>query len=284
MRYCFRKISPFRHFIVFFSLAFSCFREFSVFQILTLPLSSWINISNLDPLTAEKAAAPPANIKNKGLAEAYNVAQAGFGLENVKEIQANETMDVDSAESEAAEEPEEGVESMDVDEPESEEEKPKKKGASKKRKLSVSDEEAEASEKPTKTPKKAAPKAKTPKTTAKTPKTPKTPANGTTKAAAKPKAGTVKKPAAVKSAKKKAPARNSKAKSAEKIDESDSEGEEASSEVTKEEEKIDPAEFQLKQVKALRGRLQRGFLDKNKPPVANVSSTGGFFYGMTFCV
>lgn len=190
-------------------------------------------------------------------------------------------MDVDSVESDAAEEPEEGVESMDVDEPESEEEKPKKKATtSKKRKLSVSDEEAEASEKPTKTPKKAIAKAKTPKTTTKTPKTPKTPANGTVKAAAKPKvATTAKKPVPPKgAAKKKAPARNSKAKSAEKIDVSDSEGEEASSEVTKEEEKIDPAEFQLKQVKALRGRLQRGFLDKNKPPVASVRFPGGHFF------
>ncbi|KAH8148238.1 uncharacterized protein LAJ45_07690 [Morchella importuna] len=228
---------------------------------------SWMNIANLDPLTAEILATPPTNIKSKGLLDAYQVAQEGFGLEQVKKLQASEVMDVDTAEEDAAEEDaaEEEAESMEVDEPESEADKKSKKA--KKRKLSTSDEDPETSEKPAKTPKKAASKAKTPKT--KTAKTPKTPANGTTaKAAAKPKASTAKKEKAApapKSAKKKTPARSSKAKSAEKVDESDSEREEASSEVTKEEEK-DSAEFQMKQVKQLRGRLQRGFLTKDTPP------------------
>jgi hypothetical protein len=239
------------------------------------PHSSWMNIANLDPLTAEILATPPTNIKSKGLLDAYQVAQEGFGLEQVKKLQASEVMDVDTAEEDAAEEDaaEEEAESMEVDEPESEADKKSKKA--KKRKLSTSDEDPETSEKPAKTPKKAAAKAKTPKTkAAKTPKTPKTPANGTTaKAAAKPKASTAKKEKAApapKSTKKKTPARSSKAKSAEKVDESDSEREEASSEVTKEEEK-DSAEFQMKQVKQLRGRLQRGFLTKDTPPLEKVS-------------
>lgn len=239
------------------------------------PYSSWMNIANLDPLTAEILATPPTNIKSKGLLDAYQVAQEGFGLEQVKKLQASEVMDVDTAEEDAAEEDaaEEEAESMEVDEPESEADKKSKKA--KKRKLSTSDEDPETSEKPAKTPKKAASKAKTPKTkAAKTPKTPKTPANGTTaKAAAKPKASTAKKEKAApapKSAKKKTPARSSKAKSAEKVDESDSEREEASSEVTKEEEK-DSAEFQMKQVKQLRGRLQRGFLTKDTPPLEKVN-------------
>lgn len=231
-----------------------------------------MNIANLDPLTAEILATPPTNIKSKGLLDAYQVAQEGFGLEQVKKLQASEVMDVDTAEEDAAEEDaaEEEAESMEVDEPESEADKKSKKA--KKRKLSTSDEDPETSEKPAKTPKKAASKAKTPKT--KTAKTPKTPANGTTaKAAAKPKASTAKKEKAApapKSAKKKTPARSSKAKSAEKVDESDSEREEASSEVTKEEEK-DSAEFQMKQVKQLRGRLQRGFLTKDTPPSEKVN-------------
>ncbi|KAA8895114.1 hypothetical protein FN846DRAFT_354534 [Sphaerosporella brunnea] len=233
---------------------------------------SWIPATDLEPLSKEKLMAG-ASRKTKTLVEAFQEAADGFSLEDVKTIQeGNMEVDVD-AEVEAEDE-------MEVDDEEDEEEpssddKPKKKssqGKKRKKSESASDDEAE-SEKPTKTPKKAAAKAKTPKKAAKEtpakPKTPKTPANGV-KAPAK-KGAAAKEKATATATKKKATTATTKkkgTKSKETI-ESDSEAESSAKSSSKgpDDPRALTAEQQHQYILHRRHKLQKAFLNKeNTPP------------------